>query len=186
MDFKFSLSLLHRSVECTLSCQVKDGFLTRAVFLPKLMLLCSDAKIFLRYINSVLFGLYSRKLRCYWIPKMYKKLHNQVWDEWMTNCSKVIIISWWFVLVTRFSVRCVIIFSIPVVCNSPFNLYLQKHFIHSRGCNDGYNKLGMYFITKINYIVILGVWGANPLCQNVWWNEESITLFSRCKRPGGC
>ena len=45
----------------------------------------------------------------------------------------------------------------PVVCNSPFNLYLQKHFIDSRGCNDGYNKLGMYFMTKINYIVILGV-----------------------------
>ena len=58
---------------------------------------------------------------------------------------------------TRFSVSCAIIFSILVVCNSPFNLYLQKHFIDSRGCNDGYNKLGMYFITKINYIVILGM-----------------------------
>lgn len=45
----------------------------------------------------------------------------------------------------------------PVVYISPFNLYLQEHFIDSRVCNDSYNKLGMYFITEINYIVILGV-----------------------------
>ena len=74
MGFKVSLSLLCRSVECTLSCQVKDGFLIRAVFLPKLMLLCSDAKIFLRYINSDLFCLdYLRELGCYCISKTKQK-----------------------------------------------------------------------------------------------------------------
>ena len=82
MGFKVSLSLFCRSVECTLSCQVKDGFLIRAVFLPKLMLLCSDAKIFWRYINSVLSGLFKRTRMLLHLKNKKKCIIRCEMSEW--------------------------------------------------------------------------------------------------------